>query len=64
MLSDPLLQSKVADTKAASEVKTLQTFYTMLQNDPARAFYGIKHVEMANENQAIDVLLISDNLFR
>ncbi|XP_054168307.1 protein pelota-like [Oppia nitens] len=64
VLSDPLLQSRLADTKAASEVKTLQTFYTTLQNEPSKAFYGIKHVEKANECQAIETLLISDKLFR
>jgi protein pelota len=64
VLSDPLLQSRLADTKAASEVKSLQAFYTMLQNEPSKAFYGIKHVEKANECQAIETLLISDKLFR
>ncbi len=33
-------------------------------SDPLKAFYGIKHVEKANENQAIETLLISDSLFR
>ncbi|CAG2172412.1 unnamed protein product [Oppiella nova] len=64
VLSDPLLQSRLADTKAASEVKALQSFYTTLQTEPCKAFYGIKHVERANECQAIDLLLISDKLFR
>ena len=27
-------------TKAASEVKTLDTFYHTLQNEPDRAYYG------------------------
>ena len=63
-MSDPLLQSRLTETKAASEVKTLEAFYMMLQNEPNRAFYGLKHVEKANESQAIETLLISDNLFR
>lgn len=64
MLSDPAVVSKMADTKAAGEVKALETFYTLLQNEPARAFYGPGHVEKANAAQAIEMLLISDNLFR
>jgi len=64
VLTDPLIQNKLADTKAASEVKALDAFYTMLHHEPSRAFYGAKHVEKANELQAIETLLISDNLFR
>lgn len=64
ILSDPSVASKLADTKAAGEVKALETFYTMLQNEPSRAFYGLNHVLKANEDQAIETLLISDNLFR
>jgi protein pelota len=56
--------SRVSDTKAAGEVKILETFYTMLQTDPSRAFYGKKHILAACEAQAIETLLISDKLFR
>lgn len=64
VLQDPSIQSKLADTKASGEVKALDDFYQMLQNDPNRAFYGIKHVEKAAEQQAVEVVLISDELFR
>ncbi|XP_066997725.1 protein pelota [Anabrus simplex] len=64
VLSDPAVLVKMADTKATGEVRALEAFYTMLQNEPAKAFYGKKHVEAANEAQAIETLLISDNLFR
>ncbi|XP_018579916.1 protein pelota [Anoplophora glabripennis] len=64
VLQDPAVMAKISDTKAAGEVKALETFYTMLQCEPARAFYGKKHIEKANEAQAIETLLISDNLFR
>lgn len=56
--------SKMADTKALSEVKALEMFYNALQADPDRAYYGINHVEKANEAQAIEILLITDSLFR
>ncbi|XP_044731714.1 protein pelota [Chrysoperla carnea] len=64
VLQDPAVLARISDTKASSEVRALETFYTMLQTDPAKAFYGKKHVEKANESQAIETLLISDNLFR
>ena len=40
VLQDPGVMVKLADTKAQSEVKTLEDFYQMLQTDPNRAFYG------------------------
>lgn len=54
----------MADTKALSEVKALETFYETLQADPDKAYYGINHVEKANDAQAIETLLITDSLFR
>ncbi|XP_037981327.1 protein pelota homolog [Motacilla alba alba] len=63
-LCDPAVTSRLSDTKAAGEVKALDDFYKMLQHEPDRAFYGLKHVEKANEAMAIDTLLISDELFR
>lgn len=64
ILADPQLQSRLADTKAAEEVKILQTFHNTLANDSAKAVYGTRHVEMAARAQAIETLLISDRLFR
>lgn len=64
VLQEPAVMSKISDTKAAGEVKALEQFYTMLQCEPAKAFYGKKHVMVAAEALAIETLLISDNLFR
>lgn len=64
VLQDPAVLAKMSDTKAAGEVKRLEAFYTMLQCDPNRAFYGKKHVQKAIDAQAVETLLISDNLFR
>ena len=47
ILQDPAVVSKISDTKAASEVKALENFYTTLQCEPDKAFYGKKHVEKA-----------------
>nr|CAG4640906.1 EOG090X07BV [Eulimnadia texana] len=64
VLADPSVSSRLADTKATAEVRALENFYAVLQTEPSRAFYGLKHVEAANQAQAIEILLISDNLFR
>lgn len=64
VLQDPAVTSRLQDTKAAGEVKALEDFFEMLSNDPNRAFYGIKPIEKAAEHDGIEVLLISDALFR
>ncbi|XP_078045291.1 pelota mRNA surveillance and ribosome rescue factor [Augochlora pura] len=64
VLAEAAVVSRISDTKAAGEVKALEMFFTILQTDPCRAFYGKKHVQKANEAQAIETLLISDKLFR
>uniref|UniRef100_A0A673HCL8 Protein pelota homolog n=1 Tax=Sinocyclocheilus rhinocerous TaxID=307959 RepID=A0A673HCL8_9TELE len=64
VLCDPAVTARLSDTKAAGEVKALEDFYKMLQQEPDRAFYGLAHVERASEALAVDILLISDQLFR
>jgi len=64
VLQDPAVLARITDTKAAEEVRALESFYKMLKNEPARAFYGPKHVSVACEAEAIEILLISDKLFR
>ena len=36
----------------------------MIDTDPDRAFYGYEHVRVANEQSAVDTLLVTDELFR
>lgn len=64
MLSNPSITAKLEDTKALGELKILENFYKTLQSEPTRAFYGINHVEKANEALSIETLLITDSLFR
>lgn len=64
ILADPNITSRLTDTKAAGEVKALGDFYTMLKNEPARAFYGPAQCIAASEQEAIDTLLVTDSLFR
>ncbi|CAH2077758.1 unnamed protein product, partial [Thlaspi arvense] len=64
VLNAPNVMNMIKDTKAAKEVKALNDFHTMLTNDPSRACYGPKHVEVAHERMAVQTLLITDELFR
>lgn len=64
ILQNPQMASQLADTKATREVRALQSFYQMLNNDANRSFYGYRHVSLANEKGAIQTLLVSDSLFR
>lgn len=64
VLQDPAILSRVSETKALGEVKALEQFYTMLQCEPSKAFYGFNHVQKAADALAIETLLISDHLFR
>ncbi len=64
VLSAPTVMVQIKDTKAAKEVKAMEDFFTMLSNDPSRAFYGPGHVEAAHERLAVQTLLITDDLFR
>ncbi|KAF3602451.1 hypothetical protein F2Q69_00034222 [Brassica cretica] len=64
VLNAPNVMNVIKDAKAGKEVKALNDFFTMLSNDPARACYGPKHVEVAHERMAVQTLLITDELFR
>lgn len=64
ILSQPAVQTRLADTKASDEIRALATFFDMLKKDPERAYYGYNHVSRANEELAIDSLLVTDGLFR
>ena len=64
ILSDPAVLSRIQNTHAIDETRDLDRFFEMLDAQPDRAFYGLKHVLLANANNAIEVLLITDELFR
>ncbi|XP_059628682.1 protein PELOTA 1 [Cornus florida] len=64
VLDAPNVMNMIKDTKAAQEVQVLKDFFSMLSNDPDRACYGPKHVEVAHERMAVQTLLITDELFR
>ncbi|KAL6552688.1 CDP-diacylglycerol--glycerol-3-phosphate 3-phosphatidyltransferase [Orobanche hederae] len=64
VLDAPNVMNMIKDTKAAQEVRALKDFFAMLSDEPERACYGTKHVEVAYERMAVQTLLITDELFR
>eukprot|EP01083_Nonionella_stella_P095059 266793_1 len=64
ILQDPQVLLRLEDTKAAREVKLLDSFLHLMNTDPDRAFYGFDHVRKANDASAIETLLVTDDLFR
>ena len=61
---DPTVMAQMTETKVAREVEALSKFMKLMENDPDRAYYGYDHVAKANEQLAIDSLLVTDELFR
>lgn len=64
MFSDPTILSKVNETKLCKEIEILNKFMRLLDTNPDKAYYGYFHVQKANDELAIDSLLITDELFR
>jgi len=64
VLQDENIMEQLKDVKAASEVAALQKFYDTFNSDASRAVYGYAHVKAADEAAAIDVLLMTNELFR
>lgn len=61
---DPSIMSRVTETKLCKEIEVLNKFMRLLDTNPDKAYYGYFHVQKANEELAVDSLLISDELFR
>ncbi|GAB5033847.1 mrna surveillance protein pelota [Nannochloropsis oceanica] len=64
VLTQPGIQARLSDTKAVGEVQALGDFYAMLSAQPDRAHYGFNHVSVAAEHDAVEMLLMSDSIFR
>jgi protein pelota len=64
IFSNPSIMAQLTDTKVAKEVAALDQFMRMITTDPDRAYYGYDHVLAAQENLAIESLLVTDELFR
>lgn len=64
VFEDPTVVSQIAETKLLKEVHVLNKFMRMIDTHPDKAYYGFLHVSKANEQLAIESLLVTDELFR
>jgi protein pelota len=64
ILCDPAVVSKLENTKAFNEVKALEEFFNTMKTAPEKAFYGYGHVSFANDQNAVQTLMVTDELFR
>lgn len=64
VFADPSIMSQLENTKMAKEVETLNRFMRMMDVNPDKAYYGYTHVCKANDEMAIESLLVTDGLFR
>lgn len=63
-LENPQVQSSLADTRYGREMKIMDEFYKSLNDDDLKAWYGVEEVERAVRMNAVDVLMVTDSLFR
>eukprot|EP01091_Cochliopodium_minus_P011933 TRINITY_DN3510_c0_g1_i1.p1 TRINITY_DN3510_c0_g1~~TRINITY_DN3510_c0_g1_i1.p1 ORF type:complete len:384 (-),score=126.51 TRINITY_DN3510_c0_g1_i1:59-1210(-) len=64
VLQDPVILEKLSDVKATKEVEMLNLFFETFETDPLKAYYGYNDVVYACEAGAIDVCMMTDELFR
>ena len=64
VLAKPEVQSQMKDTKAAEEILALEKFFEILHTDEHRTCYGAMHVRKALDADAVETLLVCDDLFR
>eukprot|EP00933_Yihiella_yeosuensis_P028921 TRINITY_DN22692_c0_g1_i1.p1 TRINITY_DN22692_c0_g1~~TRINITY_DN22692_c0_g1_i1.p1 ORF type:complete len:407 (+),score=85.66 TRINITY_DN22692_c0_g1_i1:61-1281(+) len=64
LLADDQVQKSIANTKAATHLKALENFYTMVKNEPDRVCYGPKQVKSAIDQCGISTFMVVDSLFR
>ena len=64
ILQDPLVLNRLSDTKAAGEMKLLDQFMQLLNDEPEKAYYGLEVVEKANQAQAIECKRLLENKYR
>jgi protein pelota len=63
-MEDESFAKLLADVKAAEETKALQRFHATLLSDEDRACYGVKFVQSADEQLAVESLLVTDKFFK
>lgn len=64
VMEEPNIRRKLEDTKAYKETGKLKEFFELLNNRPDWAWFGPRHCKAAANENAIECLMVSDDLFR
>jgi protein pelota len=64
IISDPAVRQKMSDLQFSQDLVVLDEFFRVLSEDDRRAVYSLVDVETAANQQAVQVLLISDSMLR
>jgi len=64
VFANPTVMAQMTETKVAKESEKLNEFMKLMSTEPDRAYYGFYHVSQANEQLAVECLLVTDELFR
>ena len=64
ILSKPQIMNQIKNTKAADDVNVMEKFNEILSKDMERIIFGIKAVIIADEKNAIECLIVSDDYIR
>lgn len=63
-MCNPAVQNNIKNFGATSEIKELDRFFETLRTEDDKVCYGIKSVNMAIDNNAVESMFVSDHLFR
>lgn len=64
MIAIPEVAKQLLDTRVVGDVQAMERFFKMLNTDQDRAYYGYNHVHTADEQLAVDTLMVTDTLFK
>jgi protein pelota len=64
IMTKPEVLSQIKNTKASEDINVMDRFNEILGKEMDRIIFGLKSVITANEKEAIDTLIVSDNYLR
>lgn len=64
ILAKPQILNQIKNTKAADDVLIMEKFNETLSKDMEKVIFGLKSITIADEKNAIDYLLVSDDFIR
>jgi protein pelota len=64
VMSKPEVLSQIKNTKASEDINVMERFNEILGKEMDRIIFGLNSVKIANEKEAVDTLMVSDNFLR